>query len=75
MEEAFGRGALPLTTKLLATNEQFREEPKPLPSVMYPLDTSPGSDSSNSTVTQMAMTKLNGPQNQAKSQESQKGTG
>lgn len=66
---------LPLTTKLLATNEWFREEQKPLPSVMYPLDTSPGSDGSNPTVTQMAMTKLNGLQSQAKSQESQKGTG
>lgn len=45
-----GGGVLPLTTKLLATNERFREERKPLPSVKYPLDTSPGSDSSNPTV-------------------------
>lgn len=52
MKEAFrGRGdVLPLTTKLLATNERFREEWKPLPSVKYPLDISPGSDSSNPTV-------------------------
>lgn len=71
----WGGDVLPLTTKLLATNERFREEGKPLPSVKYPLDTSPGSDSSNPTVRQMAMTKLNEPHNQAKSQESQKGTG
>lgn len=70
-----GLGGLPLTTKLLATNRLREDGSHCLQLSIHWIVHQAPTDSSNPMVTQTAMIKLNGPQNQAKNQESLKGTG